>query len=84
MFKEKVKIMNVNGLHIRPAAKLVKCANEFISDIFISLDGKSVNAKSLFRLQTLSLTYGSIVTVTAKGTDSQKAVKKIKKLIENL
>ncbi|QCI19191.1 HPr family phosphocarrier protein [Buchnera aphidicola] len=84
MFKEEVKIMNVNGLHVRPAARLVKCANAFISDIFISLDGKSVNAKSLFRLQTLSLTYGSVITITAKGKDSKEAVKKIKKLIEEL
>lgn len=84
MFQKIVKINAENGLHIRPAAKFVKDAQNFISDITVTLNEKSVNAKSLFKLQTLELTKNTLITISANGIDEEKAVKHLVAVISQL
>ncbi|AKC60656.1 HPr family phosphocarrier protein [Blochmannia endosymbiont of Camponotus (Colobopsis) obliquus] len=84
MYQQKVIITTPNGLHTRPAVQFVKKAKSFISEIIISSNGKSANAKSLFKIQTLGLTQGSIINITATGEDEQEAVKYLVKLITEL
>ncbi len=62
-----------NGLHTRPAAEFVKLAKSFDCEIIASNDGKSANAKSLFKLQLLGLSRGSALTVEASGPDEARA-----------
>jgi len=42
------------------------------------------SAKSLFKLQTLGLTQGTVVTLSAEGEDEQKAVEHLVKLMAEL
>ncbi|XBC39293.1 MAG: HPr family phosphocarrier protein [Buchnera aphidicola (Nurudea shiraii)] len=84
MFQKEVTINNPHGLHIRPAALLVKEAQKFISEIFITSNGKSVNAKSLFKLQTLGLVKNSLITISANGIDEKLAVENLEKFIKTL
>lgn len=84
MVQKKIKIKAPHGLHTRPAAKLVQEAKKYKSDITISSNGKKANAKSLFKLQTLGLSKGSIIILSAIGTDEEKAVKKLSILISKL
>ncbi|MFP3029216.1 MAG: phosphocarrier protein Hpr [Arsenophonus sp.] len=84
MFQQEVTITAPNGLHTRPAAQFVKEAKNFSSEITLSYDGKSASAKSLFKLQTLGLTYGTVVTISAEGEDEQKAVEGLVKLMAKL
>lgn len=84
MFQKEVTITAPNGLHTRPAAQLVKEAKAFTSDITISSNGKSASAKSLFKLQTLGLTQGTVISISAEGEDEQQAVEHLVKLIPEL
>ncbi|ADV33892.1 phosphocarrier protein HPr [Candidatus Blochmanniella vafra str. BVAF] len=84
MFQKEITITAVNGLHTRPATALVKEAKNFSSDITIISNGKQANAKSLFKLQTLGLSKGSIITISAQGKDEKQAVQHLTTLIENL
>jgi len=84
MFQQEITITSPNGLHTRPAAQFVKEAKGFMSDITVTSNGKSASAKSLFKLQTLGLTQGSIVTIVAEGEDEQQAVECLIKLMEEL
>lgn len=84
MFQQEVIITAPNGLHTRPAAQFVKEAKGFISDITVTSNGKSASAKSLFKLQTLGLTQGTVVTISAEGEDEQKAVEHLVKLMAEL
>ncbi|WAT06411.1 phosphocarrier protein Hpr [Rouxiella badensis] len=81
MFQQEVTITAPNGLHTRPAAQFVKEAKGFTSDITVTSNGKSASAKSLFKLQTLGLTQGTVVTLSAEGEDEQKAVEHLVKLM---
>ncbi|MEX0631535.1 phosphocarrier protein Hpr [Serratia ureilytica] len=83
MFQQEVTITAPNGLHTRPAARFVK-AKGFASDITVTSNGKSASAKSLFKLQTLGLTQGTVVTISAEGEDEQKAVEHLVKLMAEL
>ncbi|HDL4663716.1 TPA: HPr family phosphocarrier protein [Mannheimia haemolytica] len=79
-----VVITAPNGLHTRPAAEFVKAAKGFASDITVTSGGKSASAKSLFKLQTLGLTQGTTITISADGEDEQKAVDFLVDLIPTL
>ena len=63
--------MAENGLHMRPAAKLVSDARSFECDIVLEVQGKQANSKSLFKLQALELSKGSEVTVICKGQEQE-------------
>lgn len=84
MYSKDVEITAENGLHVRPAAEFVKQAKAFTSSITITSNGKSASAKSLFKLQTLGLTKGTVITISAEGEDEQKAVDHLVALIPTL
>lgn len=84
MLQKKIKITSKYGLHIRPAAKFVKNAQQFTSDITVISNGHSANAKSLFQLQTLDLTENTILTISANGADEKQAVESLIKILSEL
>ncbi|MGX2949798.1 phosphocarrier protein Hpr [Ursidibacter sp. B-7004-1] len=84
MYSKDVTIIAPNGLHTRPAAEFVKVAKGFASDVTVTSGGKSASAKSLFKLQTLGLTQGTVITISAEGEDEQKAVDFLVDLIPTL
>ncbi|MEX9859702.1 phosphocarrier protein Hpr [Proteus mirabilis] len=84
MFQQEVTITAPNGLHTRPAAQFVKEAKAFSSDISLISGCKSASAKSLFKLQSLGLTQGTVVTISAEGEDEKEAVEHLVKLMGEL
>ena len=69
-----VLIINRAGIHARPAAKLVRTAGSFSSDIFLESGGERVNGKSIMGIITLGATYHSTVKIIADGDDEEAAV----------
>ena len=57
-----------------PIAHLVQLANQFQSRVYIEMDTKKVNAKSIMGMMSLVLTRGTEVTIDAQGDDEEKAV----------
>ncbi|SNC58422.1 phosphocarrier protein Hpr [Sodalis endosymbiont of Henestaris halophilus] len=84
MYQQEAIITAPNGLHTRPATQFVKKAKSFSSEITVTVNGKSASAKSLFKLQTLGMTEGTVITITAEGKDEQKAVEHLVKLMAEL
>lgn len=74
-----VRIVNPEGLHARPAAEFVKLASTF--DAKVTVNG--VDAKSLLRIMTLALMQGSNVTISATGSEAQRAVDGLGALIRS-
>lgn len=67
-------ILNEKGLHTRPATELVKCASTFMSQIVLSYQDLSVNAKSLLGILMLAAARGSKIHIEADGEDAEEAV----------
>lgn len=78
-----IVVENELGLHARPAAMLVKIANQFSSDILLEKDGEQVNGKSIMGVMMLAASKGSKVRVIAKGGDAVDAVDALNELFVN-
>lgn len=68
------------GLHLRPAAAIVKTAHRFDADLTVSCDGLAVNGKSLLSLVTLGATQGTILQFFAEGPDARALIDAISEL----
>ncbi|TAK03391.1 HPr family phosphocarrier protein [bacterium] len=79
---KKLEIKNKLGLHARAAALLVQTVNRFSAEVQISKDGQVVDGRSIMGVLTLAATKGSKIHIEAKGTDAEKAVRAIEKLVE--
>ena len=69
------------GMEARPIALMVQTANQFSSHLYLEMDGKHVNAKSIMGMMSLVLTNGVVVTIDAEGTDEVEAVEALERLL---
>jgi len=74
MVEKEASVVPEAGLHARPAARFIKEAKSYSSEIHVIKDGKEVSAKSALRLMTLGAKHGDKVTVRAEGEDEEAAV----------
>jgi phosphocarrier protein len=83
MIKNTLTISNKLGLHARASAKLTKLAGSFKSEVFMSRNGRRVNAKSIMGVMMLAAGLGSEVEVEVDGEDEQQAVEAITALVND-
>jgi phosphocarrier protein len=62
------------GLYNKAVAIFIQKANEFSSQIWVEVDDRRVNAKSLLGLLSLGVTQGTKIRISAEGADAEKAV----------
>lgn len=78
------KSMMINipkGLDARPVAVLVQVASQYESSIYVEMQEKKVNAKSIMGMMSLKLAEGEKITIIANGPDEEDAVSAIDKYI---
>jgi len=74
-------IANKLGLHARAAAKLTQLASRFAAEVWLTRNGRRVNAKSIMGVMMLAAGKGASVTVEAEGLDADEAVAAIRELV---
>jgi phosphocarrier protein HPr len=74
---QKIKVRNKLGLHVRPAAMIVKLLQNSRSDIAFSHNRKTINAKSLINILTLEAHRNSNITVTVNGEDADDTMENL-------
>ena len=82
MIKKPVKIQLSEGLDARPIALLVQEASQYSSSVYIEVDQKQVNAKSIMAVMSLGVKQGNEVIITAEGADEEEAIVEIQKVLE--
>ena len=80
MIKKTITIVNKLGLHARASAKLTQAASAFKSGVFLSRNGRRVNAKSIMGVMMLAAGLGATVEIEAEGEDEQAAMDTLEKL----
>ena len=80
MIKKNITITNKLGLHARASAKLTSTASGFKSGVFLSRNGRRVNAKSIMGVMMLAAGLGATVEIETEGEDEQAAMDTIEKL----
>lgn len=79
------KTINVQATKVfeaRPLAELVAKANEFSSKIMISMDNKTVNAKSIMGVMGLGIEVGKDLLIEVEGNDAEEAIEAMAKFLE--
>lgn len=86
MQQQTVTIKNRLGLHARAAARLVRLASSFRSEIELArTDARhsKVDAKSIFGVLLLAATQNTEIEIIARGEDEREAVAAISRLIDD-
>ena len=81
MIERPATIVNQEGLHARPAARIVRLASSFTSEIEILKDGVGVNGKSIMGVMMLAAECGSQIMIRADGPDAEQAVEALMELV---
>ena len=81
MMKKEIEIVNKLGLHARASAKLTQTANKFQSEVWVTRNGRRVNAKSIMGVMMLAAAKGSTVEMETSGEDEADAMAALEALI---
>jgi phosphocarrier protein HPr len=77
-----VTVVNALGLHARAAARFVKVASRFRSQIRVTRGQHTMDGKSILGLLLLAASRGSELTIVADGPDEAAAVEALGALVE--
>ena len=81
MISMNITINIPTDMEARPVALLVQVASQFESNIYVEVEDKKVNAKSIMGMMTLSIAPGEEVTIITKGVDEEEAMNKIEEYL---
>ena len=84
MIRHTILVSNRLGLHARAAAKLVRLASRFSSDIFLSRAdaNQQIDSKSILGVLMLAASKGTHLVVSIEGQDEAEAKEAICQLFE--
>jgi phosphocarrier protein HPr len=81
MARTEVQIINKLGLHARASAKLTQVASGYACEVWLTRNGRRVNAKSIMGVMMLAAGKGASITIDAEGKDAEAALQALQKLI---
>ena len=81
MARAEAQIINKLGLHARASAKLTQIASGYKCEVWLTRNGRKVNAKSIMGVMMLAAGRGASITIDAEGEDADAALAALLKLI---
>ena len=84
MIRQSVLVSNRLGLHARAAAKLVRLASGFASEIHLSREdaNQQIDSKSILGVLMLAASQGTRLVISIEGQDEAEAVEAILRLFD--
>lgn len=83
MKKVRVVVPWQEGLHLRPAANLVRTAKNFRSKISLKCGGKMADLRSILSIISLCATMGTAIDVEAMGDDEHDATRAVEQVFSS-
>jgi phosphocarrier protein len=83
MINKQVVIINRLGLHARAAARFVKLASVYESEVELVKDNTVINGKSIMGVMMLAAAKGTELELRVDGPDELESATALKKLIED-
>ncbi len=81
MLQQETTIVNKLGLHARASAKLTQLAARFQSEVWMTRNGRRINAKSIMGVMMLAAGIGAKVDIETEGPDEAEAMQALLALI---
>lgn len=69
-----VTVVNKLGLHARPSARLTQAATSFSAEVWLTRNGRRINAKSIMGVMMLAASQGSELLLEVDGPDEEQAM----------
>lgn len=82
MVTREVKIINKQGLHMRPASEFAKKMSGYDAEVTLIYNGNRINGKSVMLLIAACIKCGAQLTVECSGPDEQEALKCAVEMVE--
>jgi phosphocarrier protein HPr len=82
MTSRTVTVVNVLGMHARAAARFVRLASSFVSQVRVNRDGRVIDGKSIMGLLLLAAAQGAAITISVDGPDEVAAIDALSALVE--
>lgn len=83
MLQQDALIINKLGLHARASAKLTQLASQYPCEVWLSRNGRRVNAKSIMGVMMLAAAKGSSINIETTGEQEQEAMTALLALISD-
>ena len=83
MVSKTVKVINPQGLHMRPAQLFVAEMGKYDSTVTIIFGEKTINAKSIMNLMASCIKMDSEIEIQCEGTQEAEARDAAVKLVES-
>ncbi|MBU1215650.1 MAG: HPr family phosphocarrier protein [Gammaproteobacteria bacterium] len=80
---QEAQIINKLGLHARASAKLTQTASQFPCEVWLSRNGKRINAKSIMGVMMLAAAKGSTISIETNGDREDEAMSSLLALIND-
>ena len=80
---KKLRILNLHGLHLREAARIVTIAKKFSSKVHLWYKTVKVDARSILDVVLLEAPQNSEVTLTVEGPDEKEAMAAISQTFQD-
>ena len=81
MLQQDALIKNKLGLHARASAKLTQLASQYPCEIWLSRNGRRVNAKSI--MGGMMLAKGATIGIETSGEQEQEAMDALQALVDD-
>ena len=83
MITKRMEIKIPTGLDPSTIALFIQTASQYDSRVYVEVEDKKVNAKSIMGMMTLGLAAGEEITVSAARADEQQAIEHIERYLNN-
>lgn len=78
---KKITVNTASVYDPRALAKMVGLANDFSSSVFIDMEGRRINVKSIMGVMGLGLDQGKVITIEADGEDEGAVIVAIEEFL---
>lgn len=79
--KKEITVTTPAVYDARALAELVGLANNYTSTVFIEMEGKRINVKSIMGVMGLGLDQGKMISIEVMGEDEEQAVTALSKFL---
>ena len=83
MLQQDAQIINKLGLHARASAKLTQLASQFPCEVWLTRNGRRVNAKSIMGVMMLAAAKGTTINIETNGEGETEAMQALLALIND-
>lgn len=83
MVQETVKVMNVKGLHIKPAGEMSRIALTRPCRVYLKVREYDVNAKSVLGILSAQVKCGETITIVCDGEGEEETLREIIDAVNN-